>query len=52
MVAVVALCLDRIHHIRHLHLHDRSDRRYVSYQLSRRDSSIVRDLGLALACLQ
>lgn len=33
MVAVVALCLDRIHHIRHLHLHDGSHRRYVPYQL-------------------
>ncbi len=50
MVAVLALRLDWIHHIRHLHLHDRSDRRYVPYQLPRPHSSIVRDLGLALAC--
>lgn len=52
MVAIMALRLDWIHHIRHVHLHDRSDRRYLPYQLSRCRSSILWYLGFALARLQ
>lgn len=52
MVAVLALCLDWVHHCGMLHMHDGSNRRNISYLLSCCLSSLVRHLGLLVACLQ
>ena len=48
----MALRVDRIHHLWYVHLHDRTNRRNISHQLPRRQQSLIRDLGISMACVQ
>ena len=52
MVAVVALCLDWIHHLGNLHLYDWADWRDIPYLFPRCQQSFLWHLGLSVACLQ
>ena len=52
LVAVMAVCLDWIHHCRYLYLHDGTNWRNVPYQLSGREQGFVRHLGLVVAGFQ
>lgn len=52
LVAVLAVCMDRVFHLWYLHLLDRENWSDVSYQLSCRHEGIVWNLGLPVAGLQ
>ena len=52
VVAVMAMCLDWIYHIGHVHLHDWKNRGYVPHQFSRCQSGFLWHMGLAMASLQ
>ena len=52
MVAIMDLCLAWIHDRRLLHLLDWTHRRNIPYLFPRRQQSIIRYLGLAMAGVQ
>ena len=49
MVAIMALCVDRIHHCSHLRLHHRKNWCDLSYFLSSRRESVIWHMGFPLA---
>ena len=52
LVAVVALCMDWLHHCRDLYLHDGTNWRNVPYQFSGRKQGFIRHLGVFVAGFQ